>query len=453
MTGKNRILVIEDQPRERDAMTRFLRTEGYQTVSARNAAEALDRLAESIQLVICDVRLGTDSGVEILRQWKQRRAETPFVMVTAFGEVQSAVSAMKLGAVEYLTKPVNPDELLLLIRRTLESRDLLSPSFVGGNLEPKSLGRILGRSAVMLDVLERVKRAAQVNSLALILGDSGTGKELIATALHELGPRKNGPYIAVNVAALPETLVESELFGSVVGAFTGAVHDRIGRFEAAHGGTLFIDEIGDFPLAAQAKLLRVLENLTVNPVGSNEERRIDVRVVAATSRNLPDLISKGQFRTDLFYRLNVLTIQLPPLRERREDLPELIDAFIADALHSLKRAPIAMAPDLRDFLLNYHWPGNVRELRNLTEHMVVMCRGESLTLQDLPDYVSNNQPMLPEIEAPQTPESLHDLERSAVLTTLERHRGNRTRAAEALGISVRTLQRKLKAWGLAAWGD
>lgn len=453
MTGKSRILVIEDQPRERDAMTRFLRTEGYQTVSARDAAEAFDRLAESIQLVICDVRLGTDSGVEILRQWKQRRAETPFVMVTAFGEVQSAVSAMKLGAVEYLTKPVNPDELLLLIRRTLESRESLTPSSVGGNLETKSLDRILGRSAVMLDVLERVKRAAQVNSLALILGESGTGKELIATALHELGPRKNGPYIAVNVAALPEALVESELFGCVAGAFTGAVQDRIGRFEAAHGGTLFIDEIGDFPLAGQAKLLRVLENLTVNPVGSNEERRIDVRVVAATSRNLPDLISKGQFRNDLYYRLNVLTIQLPPLRDRREDLPELIDAFIADALHSHKCAPITMAPELRDFLLNYHWPGNVRELRNLTEQMVVMCRGQSLTLQDLPDYLSNNQPTPPEIASSQSPESLHDLERNTVLSTLERHDGNRTRAAEALGISVRTLQRKLKSWGLATAGD
>jgi two-component system, NtrC family, response regulator HydG len=445
MIHSNRILIVEDQPRERDALARLLRTEGYQTLTAGNAAEALRHLDEPVGLVICDVRLGNDNGVDLLKQWKQVRAGTPFVMVTAFGEVQSAVTAIKLGAEEYLTKPLNPDELLVLIRRLLKRQPDSRSSAPDAELEGP-LGRILGRSDLMADVHERIRRAAQVNSLVLVLGESGTGKELVASAVHELSPRKSGPYIAVNIAAVPESLVEAELFGSVAGAYTGAVQNRAGRFEAAHGGTLFIDEIGDFPLAAQTKLLRVLEDLTITPVGSNEERKVDVRVVAATSRNLHELVASGEFREDLFYRLNVLTIQLPPLRERRDDLPELIDAFLAHGMQKHQRPQLVIAPELRDFLMKYQWPGNVRELRNMIENLIVMSRGDVLTLQDLPDYLLNSSSLASKNE-PETLGSLQDLERSAVIAALEHCRGNRTKAAESLGISVRTLQRKLKAWG------
>jgi DNA-binding NtrC family response regulator len=446
MINSSRILIVEDQPRERDALARLLRTEGYQTLTARNAPEALQRVDEPVGLVICDVRLGNDNGVDILKQWKQVRAGTPFVMVTAFGEVQSAVTAIKLGAEEYLTKPLNPDELLVLIRRLLKSHADLRSSSPDAELEGP-LGRILGRSDLMADVQERIRRAAQVNSLVLVLGESGTGKELVASAVHELSPRKSGPYVAVNIAAVPESLVEAELFGSVAGAYTGAVQNRTGRFEAAHLGTLFIDEIGDFPLAAQSKLLRVLEDLIITPVGSNEERKVDVRVVAATSRNLRDLVASGEFREDLFYRLNVLTIQLPPLRERRDDLPELIDAFLALGMQKHQRPQLLIAPELRDFLMKYQWPGNVRELRNMIENLIVMSRGDVLTLQDLPDYLHGS--ILASKNEPETLGSLQDLERAAVIAALERCRGNRTKAAESLGISVRTLQRKLKAWGIA----
>ena len=448
MTKSNRILIVEDQPRERDALARLLRTEGYQPLTAGNATEAMQRVGEPVGLVICDVRLGNDDGVEILRAWKRARAETPFVMVTAFGEVQSAVTAIKLGAEEYLTKPLNPDELLVLIRRLFKSRPAAKLSSPDAELEGP-LRRILGRSASMADVLDRIRRASQVDSLVLIMGESGTGKELVASAVHELSPRKSGPYVTINIAAIPENLVEAELFGSIAGAFTGAVQNRIGRFEAANQGTLFIDEIGDFPLPAQVKLLRVLEDLVVTPVGSNEERKVDVRLVAATSRNLSDLVAGGQFREDLFYRLNVLTIQLPPLRERREDLPELIEAFLAHAMQKHQRPQLSIAPELREFFMKYPWPGNVRELRNMIENMIVMSHGDRLTLKDLPDYVRSSTSSAPKVN-PEAAGKLEDLERAAVLAALKHSGGKRLKAAEALGISVRTLQRKLKAWGLEA---
>lgn len=444
---KPEILIVEDQLREGNALARLLTTEGYEAHCARTTAEAMQRISHPTDLVVCDVRLGTDSGVELLKQWKQHRPLTPFIMVTAFGEVHSAVNAMKLGAQDYLTKPVDPGALLRLIRETLQRHAPKSGS-LDESADGQSFAGILGRSPVMVDLIDRIKRASQVESLVLILGESGTGKELVASAIHQYSRRQNGPYVAVNIAAVPETLIEAELFGYVKGAFTGAAQERVGRFEAAHEGTLFIDEIGDFPLASQAKLLRVLENLKVNPVGSNEERSVDVRVIAATSRNLTELVANGTFRADLFYRLNVVTIQLPPLRERREDLPILIEAFVKESCERHDRPPLTFAPELEQFLTSYDWPGNVRQLRNTIENMIVMCRGESLSVHDLPAYLSGN-PMAPSISpAASAAGSLHDMERTAILSALDRFHGNRTRAAEALGVSVRTLQRKLKAWGV-----
>jgi len=445
MRARPRILIVEDQPRERDALARLLRTEGYQPVAARNIAEAMPQLQQPLDAVVCDLRIGAESGVELLEHFKSARRTLPFVMVTAFGDIQSAVTAMKIGAEDYLTKPINPDELLILLRRLISPRELDSDA-----VEPlNGVDRILGSSQLMDEVRERVLRVARSESLVLILGESGTGKELVAAAIHQHSARSSNSYVAFNIAAVPESLIEAELFGNVKGAFTGAEQSRIGRFEAANGGTLFIDEIGDFPLSSQAKLLRVLENLTVNPVGSNEERRVDVRVIAATSRNLSELVASGQFRQDLFYRVNILTIQLPPLRERREDIPRLCDVFLRQSCLRYERELLSVNGDLRDFFLNYEWPGNVRQLRNTIENMVVMNTSNTLSLKDLPAYLSGNPSELSPTEM-QGPTNLQDLERRAILAALDRSHGNRTRAAYALGISVRTLQRKLKAWGLAS---
>lgn len=448
MTANQSVLVVEDEQGERDALSRLLRMEHYRVFTARDPEEALEYVDGEVGLVISDLRMGKASGIDLLRSWRSRRPQTPFIMATAFGDVDSAVTAMKLGAEDYLTKPVDPEALLRLVRRALARHPTKSDAEGKQALPGEGAGRILGQSAAMLEVLERVRRAAPTDNLVLVLGESGTGKELIASALHEQSRRNDGPYIAVNIAALPESLVEAELFGYVTGAFTGADRPRIGRFEAADGGTLFIDEIGDFPLPAQAKMLRVLESLTVNPVGSNEERRVDVRLLAATSRNLADLVARGEFREDLFYRLNVLTIELPPLRDRHDDIPLLIDAFLAETCQKHQRPWPTMSRELIQFLLAYDWPGNVRQLRNAIENMVVMSCGGTLSLADLPAYLSGNPALLAEAAPPAGKDNLQDMERTAILSVLERCGGNRTHAAEALGISVRTLQRKLKAWGI-----
>jgi transcriptional regulator with PAS, ATPase and Fis domain len=285
------------------------------------------------------------------------------------------------------------------------------------------------------------------DSTVLITGESGTGKELIAQAIHQNSPRKDGPFVTVNMAAVPEHLVESELFGHVKGSFTGATESRVGRFEAAERGTIFIDEIGDFKLASQAKLLRVLENRTVTPIGSNDDRAINVRVVAATSRNLEEMVKDEDFREDLYYRLNVINLSLPPLRERREDIPLLVAYFLERLCKDSGKPMLQVAPELKEYLETYEWPGNVRQLRNCLESMVVLARDNCLTVDDLPATLDRVPSSANHVSIPPGTR-LEDLEREAVEQALHRHNGNRTHAAEALGISVRTLQRKLKAWGI-----
>jgi len=305
--------------------------------------------------------------------------------------------------------------------------------------------RILGRCPLILGAIEHARRAAQSEATVLLLGESGTGKELMAEAIHRSSPRGHGPFVAVNMAALPETLVESELFGHVKGAFTGAVAPRAGRFAAAEGGTLFIDEIGDLKLDSQAKLLRVLERWEVTPVGSNRSQPIDVRVVAGTNRNLDALIEAGQFREDLYYRLNVISISLPPLRQRQDDILLLANRFLDDlsAIHGRPRP--AMSPDLEQFLTSYSWPGNVRQLRNAIESMVVLVDAPLLTAEDLPTMVRRQHRQQSGFDIPPGC-TLKDVRKVLVQRALQSHRGNRTRAAHSLGISVRTLQRYLKQW-------
>lgn len=448
MIQKSRVLIVEDQESERSALERVLRVAQYDVVAAANAEEALDWRDQPIDLVISDLRMGRRSGIDLLMEWHEVRPETPFILATAFGDVDSAVRAMKLGAVDYLTKPVEPARLLGSVREVLSKQGTAPvPPAVQPTPRPQSFGSLIGRSRGMLEVFERIRRAAQTDSIVLILGESGTGKELVAGAIHRESPRSKGPYVAVNMAAIPAHLVESELFGHVRGAFTGATDARIGRFQVANSGTIFIDEIGDFDPTAQAKLLRVLENYTVCPIGSNEEIRVDVRVVAATSRNLQDLVARGQFREDLFYRLNVVLIRLPALRERPEDIPLLADVFLSESAGACGRGKMSIDPRLMQHFMRQPWPGNVRQLRNLIFSMVVMTQHDVLDLTDLPTEQNRIPPPVATVESTAT-QDLEAIERTHILATLEAHGGNRTHAAAALRISVRTLQRKLKAWGL-----
>ncbi len=449
MNYPSRILVVEDQEPERKALERVLRVARYEVVAAVSAEEALDWRDQPIDLVISDLRMSGRNGIELLIDWREVRPETPFIFATAFGDIDSAVRAMKLGAADYLTKPVDPARLLESVHCVLDKRPAVVPP-VTPRPSPTSdgFGPLVGRSKAMQEVFDRIRRVAPTDSIVLILGESGTGKELVAAAIHRESPRAKGPYVAVNMAAIPAHLVESELFGHVRGAFTGATDARVGRFEVASGGTIFIDEIGDFDPVAQAKLLRVLETYTVCPIGSNDDVRVDVRVVAATSRNLQDLVAKGQFREDLFYRLNVVLIHLPALRERPEDIPLLADVFLRESAAACGRAPMSIDPRLMQHFMRHPWPGNVRQLRNLLFSMVVMARGDVLTLADLPAEHQEGAPPSA-VVAPGTPiQDLEAIERTHILSTLEAHGGNRTHAAAALKISVRTLQRKLKAWGL-----
>ncbi len=451
MVQAARILVVEDGPGEREALARVLRMEQYDVLTAENPQQALEYIEQPVDLILSDLRMGKSSGLDLLRYWEEQRPHTPFIMITAYGDVESAVAAMKLGANDYLTKPVDPEQLLGLIEKCLKQRResvvVESKSRPEGRREA-GMDRIVGRSPAMLDVFDQTRRAAQTESTVLILGESGTGKELIAEAIHENSPRQSGPFVLVNMAAIPETLVESELFGHMKGAFTGATADRMGRFETANGGTIFIDEIGDFPAPSQAKLLRVLENRTISRVGCNEDKGIDVRVVAATSRKLEQMVANGQFREDLYYRLNVVAIHLPPLRERREDIPILSEFFLRELCQANRVPALNIDPDLMRYLEDFSWPGNVRQLRNCLESMVVMARGPVLRIDDLPRGLPESY-LQPTINgAPGKDHSLEELQRTAILRTLQEFNGNRTRAAEALGISVRTLQRRLKEWDL-----
>jgi two-component system, NtrC family, response regulator HydG len=439
-------LVVEDQDGERKAITQLLRLDGYTVFSAESADKAMGYVEEGIDVVLSDLHMGDVSGLDLLHLWRKRRPDTQFILLTGHSSIGSAVDAIKAGAYDYITKPVNPEELRLLIRRAIDAiRKEQEIENLRRRLDHKfGLDQIIGQSRLMNEVFDRIRRTAPVDSTVLILGESGTGKELVAQALHHNSPRRKGPFVAVNCAAVPATLVESELFGHVRGAFTGATERRIGRFEQADGGTLFIDEIGDFELSLQAKLLRVIESLTVTPVGGHEDRKVDVRVLTATSRDIRKMVDAGTFREDLYYRLNVVSITLPPLRDRPEDVPILVEHFLRE-ISTLKRTAMKkVAPDVIRRFQAYRWPGNVRELRNTLESMMVLAEGDILTELDLPDRISQvSHGSASRIDLP-TGLTMDELERLAISKALDASHGNRTHAAGRLGISVRTLQRKLR---------
>ena len=449
MSTNGRMLVVEDHENERRAIMQLLKAEGFTIYGAESADKALGYIDENIDVVLSDLNMGDVSGLDLLNLWKKRKPDTQFILFTGHSSINSAVEAIKAGAYDYVTKPVNPDELILLIRRAVDTmqkdREIDS---LRRRLDQKfGLDQIVGQSRQMKEVFARIQRSAQVDSTVLILGESGTGKELVAQALHHNSPRKKGPFVAVNCAAVPATLVESELFGHVRGAFTGATDRRVGRFEQADGGTLFIDEIGDFELGLQAKLLRVLETLTLTPVGGYEDKKVNVRVVAATSRDIYKMVQDGSFREDLFYRLNVVTIQLPSLRERPDDIPLLVDHFLKEIADTKNTPPKRMDSAVLRRFMTYRWPGNVRELRNALESMMVLGDGDVLTEHDLPPRMLDTGPGASPVSASRQMPSgctMEELEKLAITKALEQCGGKRTRAAESLGISVRTLQRKLR---------
>jgi DNA-binding NtrC family response regulator len=446
MPLSGRVLVVEDNEIERRAISQILKSEGLSVFGAENADKAIGYVDENIDIVLSDLNMGDVSGLDLLNLWKKKKPDVAFIVVTGQSSINSAVEAIKSGAYDYVTKPLNHDELILLIRRALDTaqkdRELEN---LRRRLDQKfGLDQIIGQSKQMKDVYAKIQRAAPVDSTVLILGESGTGKELVAQGLHHNSLRKKGPFVAVNIAAVPPTLVESELFGHVRGAFTGATDRRVGRFEQADGGTLFIDEIGDFELPLQAKLLRVLETFTVTPVGGHEDRKVDVRVIAATSRDIVKMVHEGKFREDLYYRLNVVTIPLPPLRDRTDDIPILVDHFVKE-ISSHKNTPAKrVSPEVMRRLIQFRWPGNVRELRNTLESMMVLSDGDTMQESDIPERImqgSADQATAKELPSDLT---MEELERLAITKALDQSNGNRTHAAGKLGISVRTLQRKLR---------
>ena len=450
---KAEILVVDDDAAHVKMLQAVLTHEGYRVCTASHGKAAVEEINRRFfDLVLMDIRMQNMDGIEALKEIKKISPGIPVLLMTAYASVKTAVEALKSGAFDYLTKPLDTDVLVNTVGKALSFHRLEEENknlkVALGALSPS--GRIIGRSPAMQECLETLRLAAPSAATVLITGESGTGKELIAKALHENSPRKDHPLITVNCAALPETLLESELFGHVKGAFTGATDRKKGRFQLAHQGTIFLDEIAETSPAIQAKLLRVLQEKEFEPVGSGQTVRVDVRVAAATNRDLPSEIAAGRFREDLYYRLNVLQIHIPPLRRRKEDVPLLADFFLSRYAKKNRRRITGFSPRTMDLLMRYDWPGNVRELENIVERAVILSKGEVILPADLPDTFRKTDADAhardPGGLGPGRP--LKEVEKEMILQTLEMAGGNRTRAAEILGISRRTLQLKLKGYGV-----
>jgi DNA-binding NtrC family response regulator len=448
MPYRFRILVVDDEPAQRELVAGFLKKQAFEVSSAERGAKAVELFRQdSFDLVLTDQKMPNMSGLDLLQAVRAINPETPVILMTAFGSIEAAVSAIQGGATDYLIKPLNLDELLYRIRQVsdryriiAENRELREALQSRHRIEG-----IIGESGQMLEVVSLVRRVAPSEATVLIRGESGTGKELIAKAIHFASPRASGPMIKVNCAALPETLLESELFGHEKGAFTGALTTRQGRFELADGGTLLLDEIGDLPLHLQAKLLRVLQEREYEKVGSSRPVKVNVRILAASHRPLEALIKAGQLREDLYYRLNVVTISLPPLRQRRPDLALLIDHFLRLFAEKNGKTIRGLTHEARDVLLRYDYPGNVRELENLIERAVVLTRDDVIGSSDLPLTVQDH-----EVEGDRETNltvAVEGLERHMIREALARSDGVQTHAAELLGISERALRYKLIKYG------
>ncbi len=450
MGNRGRILVVDDESNARNALAEILKEEGFGVETAADGFKGLSRAADfGPDLVLTDLKMPGMDGIEFLRKLRDAEPDVAVVVMTAFGAVDTAVEAMRAGAADYLTKPLNTDELLVVLDRALEHRQLRreTTELKTQLAERYRFENIVGSSQEMQQVFKTVAQIAPSRATVLLTGESGTGKELVAAAIHHRSPRKDGPFVRLHCAALAENLLESELFGHERGSFTGADRRREGRFELADGGTLFLDEVGEIPVATQVKLLRVLQEHEFERVGGNETIRTDVRLIAATNQSLKKMVDAGTFREDLYYRLNVINLRMPALRERASDIPALATHFLQQYASENAKSVERISEDALSRLVNYDWPGNVRELENVIERAVVLAESSTIEPQQLPAEVA---PTTDNGAAPHIPgSSMADVERFAILETLEAMGGSTTRAAEMLGISVRKIQYKLHEYGAA----
>ncbi len=450
---KSRLLVVDDDESLRWVTKVQLEQRGYAVSAAADGTQALELLQQTgADLVITDLMMPGMSGLDLLRAIRSEYPDLAVIVVTAFGTVETAVEAMKAGAYDYITKPVNIDELTLIVSRALEHVNLKEEvRTLRSSLDRKyGFENILGRSKSLLHVLDMASRAAQTISTVLIRGETGTGKELLAKAIHFNSPRKDRGFVTINCGAIPKDLIESELFGHVKGSFTGALANKRGLVEQADGGSLFLDEIGELPLELQVKLLRLIQQGEVAKVGSLSAGKVDVRVIAATHRNLQAMVEDGTFREDLYYRLTVIPLELPPLRDRPEDIPELVQHFFVKATQKHNRPDLKLPPSLLPCFASYTWPGNVRELENIVERLAVLTPGNEIAVGDLPEFLRRERPVMEQLNLDLPPQgiSLDAVEKELILSALKKFNWNQTHAARYLDLSRKTLIYRMEKYNI-----
>jgi len=444
MKNKAKILVVDDEVIIRDSLRDWLNDAGYEVFTAENGPQALQAIQrEGLKIVIADLVMPGMDGIELMKRAKQVSPDIEVIIITAYGSIPTAITAVREGAYDYIQKPFCPERTEILIAKLLERQQLIEENLsLHQKLEERyRFENIIAKSPRMQQVIEAIKVVAASNATVLITGETGTGKELVARAIHSRSQRRGKPFIAVSCAALPETLLESELFGHEKGAFTGAYAQKKGKFEIANRGTLFLDEIGEMSANIQVHLLRVLEEKEFTRVGGNEPIKVDVRVISATNRDMKEAVAKGQFREDLYYRLNVVNIELPPLRERREDIPLLTQHFLKKFALENNKEIAGFSPEATDFLLRYDWPGNVRELENAIERAVILARKPIIEIDDLPQQTLASRPI-------PVGKNLRQVEKNHIINVLAQTKGNYTEAAKVLGISRMTLYNKAKTYGI-----
>src|SRR5688500_8773894 len=451
---KSSVLVVDDEAGVRAALTGVLKDEGYDVETAPSGEACLEATSRrAYDAILLDVWLPGMDGLDTLAALRQRRVDAEVIVISGHGNVESAVRAIKMGAFDFVEKPLSLDKTMLVVRNALRQRNLEAENRALRATADRRLVMV-GESHSMRELREQIAMAAPTNGRVLIYGENGTGKELVARSVHALSRRRSGPFVEVNCAAIPEELIESELFGHVKGAFTGAVSDRRGRFEAADGGTIFLDEIADMSLKTQAKVLRVLQEQVVDPVGGTQSVKVDVRVLAATNKELPSEIRAGRFREDLYFRLNVIPIFVPALRDRQQDIPMLAEHFMALLAAEYGRRPKRLAPEAAARLQQYGWPGNVRDRKSVVERLIIMVGGDTITAQDLGFLGRDGVPEPPPAHGPVQPlsEARDQFEKDYILQTLAAQQGNMSRTAEVLGVERSNLYKKLRAFGVTPRG-
>jgi len=450
------LLLVDDDPPILDAMAEYLRSLGHRTETATSCLDALQRMAEyPFDVVVCDVNLRDRDGFHLLEWARQNTPDTAIILLTGFGTIEHAVEAIRLGAFDYLTKPIIDDELNFSIERALGQRRIVQENkSLRAQLDQRyGMGNIIGRDYKMLKMFDLIESVADTRTTVLILGESGTGKTMTARAIHQLSSRRDKPFVEVACGALPDSLLESELFGHVAGAFTGAVHDRVGKFLQADGGTIFLDEMATASPSLQVKLLRVLQDREFEPVGGTKTHKVDIRLILATNADLEELVAKGEFRQDLYYRINVITLTQPPLRERIGDIPLLLQHFLEEFKEQTGKQVVGFSDAAVQTLQRYHWPGNVRELVNVVERSVVLSKGQYIGVDDLPEAIRRGSPLGESIQgriSSSTPlkAALADPERQILIEALESNGWNRQNTAKMLGINRTTLYKKMKKYGI-----